>query len=94
MPWPARKQVADHITNPMTRWDFVGRTLGMLFNVDPARPIGTVWEDCTMRAMMAQMLIKDKTGKLDAMNRSSGYNTDAGIEFGTELLNVAEALTV
>lgn len=67
------------------RWDFVGRSLGMLMNVSPARPSGELWSDVQSRAMMAQMLIKDTTGKLDAMNASVGYNHDAGVTFGGEV---------
>lgn len=65
----------------------------MMCNVNPARPSGEVWKDVQMRAMMSQMLIKDTTGQLERMNNSVGYNDDAGIEFGDEILRAADELT-
>lgn len=35
--------------------------------------------------MHAHVLIQDKTGLLDKMNASVGYNDDAGVEFGKEI---------
>ena len=62
-------------------WDFVGRTRGMMVNVDPklspqARG-SQEWKDCLSRSALSQMLIKDKTGKLEMMNAATGYNDDA-----------------
>lgn len=41
---------------------------------------------------MSNMLIKDTTGKLEAMNASAGYNHDAGVEFGKEVEDTSQEL--
>lgn len=38
-----------------------------------------------LRCVLAKELILDHTGKLEQMNRATGYNDDAGIEFGEEI---------
>jgi len=38
------------------------------------------------------MLIKDRSGKLEAMNASAGHNDDAGVEFGLEIEEVSQEL--
>jgi hypothetical protein len=73
-------------------WDFIGRTLGMLAGVDPVRPRGGPWADILSRCTLSKMLILDTTGKLNAMNRSVGYNDDEGIEFTEEIKNEAQNL--
>ncbi|GAB7345772.1 hypothetical protein MBLNU457_4039t1 [Dothideomycetes sp. NU457] len=37
------------------------------------------------RTMHSHVLIMDKTGLLEKMNKSVGYNHDAGVEFGKEI---------
>lgn len=75
------------------QWDFIGRSLFMLQSVDPAKPRGTAWTDVQGRSMMAQVLMTDSTGKLEAMNRQMGYKDDAGVEFGEQVLAAVAALT-
>lgn len=41
---------------------------------------------------MAEMLILDTTGQLEAMNASVGYHDDAGIEFTEEIKQLAPRL--
>jgi len=41
---------------------------------------------------MAQMLIKDTSGRLDAMNASAGYSSVGGVEFTDEIKAAADAL--
>ncbi|KAI5267774.1 hypothetical protein E4T47_07934 [Aureobasidium subglaciale] len=43
------------------------------------------WKDVILRCVLAKELILDKTGKLEQMNRDTGYNDDAGIDFGEEI---------
>jgi len=65
--------------------------------VDPALPMrarrSEMWTDVSSRNTMAQMLILDTTGKLEAMNRMGGYSDDTGIEFTDEIKAAAEDLT-
>ncbi|KAK4944816.1 hypothetical protein LTR66_007665 [Elasticomyces elasticus] len=65
-------------------WDFIGRTLGMLNQIDPKLPSRTkdAWEDVYGRASYGRVLIKDTTGVLQRTNASVGYKDDAGVEFG------------
>lgn len=61
-------------------WDFVGRTLGMLYSplIDPTNPRGEQWEEVTGRALYSDVLIKD-SGKLDIMCPDQrGRNTQFG----------------
>ena len=44
------------------------------------------------RTSMAKQLILDNTGKLNATNASVAYSHDEGIEFGPEILALAEML--
>lgn len=76
----------------LLRWDFVGRTWGLLHNVSSSRPSGGPWEDVRTRAMMTKMLITNTTGKLNAMNASVGHDYDDRVEFGDEILKAADDL--
>jgi hypothetical protein len=40
-------------------WDFVGRTLGMLYMLDPAAPKGDAWEDVAGRCGYARHLMEN-----------------------------------
>ncbi|THY61962.1 hypothetical protein D6C97_03328 [Aureobasidium pullulans] len=68
-------------------WDFLARTSGTLVNVPPRNPScsNKYWKDVVLRCVLAKELILDHTGKLEQMNRATGYNDDAGIEFGEEI---------
>ena len=78
------------------RWDFIGRTRGMMHAVDPSfagrAQRSPAWKDIQSRAGMGQMLIEDTTGKLDAMNAGAGYRDDGGVEFGSQILEAAKEL--
>jgi len=50
------------------------------------------WKDILGRCGMAQMLIKDTSGRLDAMNASAGYSSVGGVEFTDEIKAAADAL--
>ncbi|TIA57663.1 hypothetical protein D6C77_06001 [Aureobasidium pullulans] len=58
-----------------------------LVNVPPRNPScsNKYWKDVILRCVLAKELILDHTGKLEQMNRATGYNDDAGIEFGEEI---------
>jgi len=68
----------------------------MLAMVDPSLSAASKrsqpFKDVVSRTMMSNMLIKDRSGKLEAMNASSGHNHDAGIEFGQEVESTSEEL--
>lgn len=69
-------------------WDFVGRTRGMLVNVDPSLSPrarrSQAWTDCQSRSALSKMLIQDKSGKLEAMNASTGHHDDqVGLSSGS-----------
>ena len=80
-------------------WDFHGRTLGMLYNIDPARPLRTsgqreAWSDIVSRAVMgAGLLLDDHPGMLDMMVEST-YPNQSGPRpvIGEELLESARKL--
>lgn len=58
-------------------WDFVGRTLGMLYNIQPSRPQSqkSAWADIQSRnAMASELLLDSKPGMLDMMVQSSYPN--------------------
>jgi len=69
----------------------------MISAVDPTLPMrarrSEMWTDVSSRKAMAQMLILDTSGKLEAMNSMGGYSDDAGIEFTDEIKAAAEDLT-
>lgn len=75
-------------------WDFVLRTFQHLVaQVSPQDPWASpMFEDVLQRAVMAQMLCLDETGKLEAGNASVGYNDDAGVDFGDEIKTAAAKL--
>lgn len=67
----------------------------MLVNkVDPAKAGGSAWDDVKSGVITAQELIKDTTGKLEAISQAAGHNHDQGVEFGPEVLAAADALTM
>lgn len=72
------------------------RTFGMMNAIpDPSRldQFQDFWDgDIKGRTVMGVMLIKDTTGRLDSMNQSVGYNHDHGIEFGPEILSLADEM--
>lgn len=80
-------------------WDFVGRTLSMLYNVDPtledlSEKDNENWNDAHGRAVYAGMLITNKMkGALDLMTEST-YPGQKGKhpEFGDEILKLAGEL--
>lgn len=75
------------LTTP--RWDFVNRTKYYFTSVDPSLSEASkqtqAFANLCSRTMHAHVLIQDKTGLLDKMNASVGYNDDAGVEFGKEI---------
>ncbi|KAI4795046.1 hypothetical protein E4T44_12419 [Aureobasidium sp. EXF-8845] len=74
-------------------WDFVTRTFQMLIaTVNPRNPSGEAFMDIATRSMLAQQLILDTTGRLESMNRSVGYNHDAGVSFSDEVKAEAQKL--
>lgn len=64
----------------------------MLTRIPPDSPRGPDWNDVQGRAVFAQMLIKDTTGKLDDMLRGVGYGVDPKLKFSEEILGVADEL--
>jgi hypothetical protein len=78
-------------------WDFILRTFQHLAaQVSPQRPFSSpMWlGEVVGRTTLAKQLILDDTGKLDAMNAGMGYSDDADVEFGPEILALAEMLQV
>ncbi|KAF2429324.1 hypothetical protein EJ08DRAFT_650537 [Tothia fuscella] len=78
-------------------WDFIGRTLGFLYMVNPERPRGELWDDVKSRLCLADVLIRDDE-KLDKMmDDTYGDKTDPA-EFGEEIVEAskkaAEGLTM
>ena len=76
-------------TDSRTRWDFVGRTFGMITALDPTLPKlkdRTAWKEVVGRCQMARTLITDKTGKLDTMVQS---NDPKDYQFGDEIEKLA-----
>ena len=79
-------------------WDFVGRTLSMLYKVPPntsVKMLGTesdTWSDVVGRSVVAANLIADaKPGMLDMMVQSSGPS-GANSDFGEEILGIANEM--
>lgn len=64
----------------------------MMANINHRTPQGGPWADILSRCALAKMLILDTTGKLNAMNRSVGYNADEGVEFTEEIKEEAQNL--
>lgn len=73
------------------RWDFVLRTLHMSLNIDPnsLEPRQLFTSEIEGRAMMAGVLIGDKTGKTESLHRSAGY-TQMDDAWGPEIETLAE----
>jgi len=80
------------VTDGCFRWDFIGRSLGMLSAVDPQTPRSPMWTEVLGRAALAKSLIMDTTGKLENMNRGVGYHDDADVEFTPEIKEEAGKL--
>lgn len=76
----------------LLRWDFTGRTLGMLWAIDYKNPLSNreQWTDCSGRTMMSTIMIADKSEKLDRMSASPGY--DSTVEFGPEIERFAAGM--
>jgi len=76
-------------------WDFVGRTLGLLARVDPKLPntpaVKAQLGDIEGRVQLADMLIRDRDGKLEMMMGPSGDRED-GVEFGSEIETASSEL--
>lgn len=64
----------------------------MLANIDPKMPCGDSWTNLLMRILVSKKLILDTTGKLEAMDRATGYNDDAGVDFTPQIRAEAERL--
>lgn len=73
-------------------WDYVGRTLGMLYMLDPSPgsynrgPQGEIFSECQGRTAFAKGLIEDTSGKLDMMCPD---DEDQDIEFGDAITTAA-----
>lgn len=80
-------------------WDFIGRTLGMLYNIDPKLPRRTnneweAWAAIISRNVMGgNLLLDDKPGMLDMMVDST-YPNQSGPRpvIGEEILEAAKKL--
>ncbi|KAL6718314.1 hypothetical protein ACLMJK_004403 [Lecanora helva] len=81
-------------------WDFVGRTVAKLYQIDPSlsddmpKQQKEEWTDVQGRATMAAMLILDvKSGMLD-MQVQAAYPGMKGekVEFGEEILGIAREI--
>lgn len=79
-------------------WDFIGRTLGMLYIV-PSSLEGLsssqqeTWNDVVGRSVMgAGLILDEKPGMLDQMLQMSYPGGDRNVDFGNEVLEVARAL--
>jgi hypothetical protein len=76
------------------RWDFVGRTWGMLFAVDANNPQGMAWLCIVTRAYTAMKLIRNPSEKIDDLMMAVGYIKDDGIEFTAAMKKEARKLDV
>lgn len=90
-------QPANDKNNVYFMWDFVGRTLGMLFRMDPELPRGidAMMEDVIVRTTTACNLILDsQKGMLDDMTESQ-YPEQKGKHpsFGEEILTLAREMS-
>ncbi|KAI5199683.1 hypothetical protein E4T38_06912 [Aureobasidium subglaciale] len=68
-------------------WDYIFRTFGTLQNAPARNPNcrDDSWKGLILRCVLAKELILDKIGRLEQMNRDTGYNDDAGIDFGEKI---------
>lgn len=80
-------------------WDFVGRTLGKLYQVNPTLDFGSneereMWADIEGRATMAALLITDKVpGMLNQMvEQLYSDQTDQHPAFGEDIVKMAETI--
>ena len=78
-------------------WDFVGRTLAMLYALDSSLPQTPhqkeQWAEVTSRAFYARTLILDEGGKLDMMvNIGSTDGSVQTADFGDEVKQAARKL--
>ena len=76
-------------------WDFMGRTLGMLYAVNPKlEGKAEGWMDVQSRSQMAAMLMLDrKPGMLNQMVESTyGGQKGQHPEFGEDILSIAREL--
>ncbi|KAL9000693.1 MAG: hypothetical protein Q9169_000729 [Polycauliona sp. 2 TL-2023] len=81
------------------QWDFVGRTLGMFYNINPtlqglSKDEKEKWEDAKGRTTFAKMLILDtQPGMLNMMTETT-YPDQKGAhpDFGEEILELARHL--
>lgn len=84
-------------------WDFHGRTLGLLYNIDPKLSFGAgtsqqqeAWSDIVSRSVMgAALLLDEKPGMLDMMVEGT-YPNQSGPRpvVGEEVLEAARKLKV
>lgn len=80
-------------------WDFHGRTLGMLYNIDPKLPLRTnrekeAWADIMSRsAMGANLLLDTNRGMLDMMVQGT-YPSQSSPQpvIGEDILEAARKL--
>jgi hypothetical protein len=80
-------------------WDFIGRTLGMLYNVDPKVSFESsgqkeAWSDVVGRSVMgAGLLLDDHPGMLDMMVEGT-YPNQSGPRpvIGEDILEAARKL--
>lgn len=84
--------LANTILSVYFMWDYVGRTLGMLYMLDPSPgnynrgQQGEIFRECQGRTVFAKALIEDTSGKLDMMCPD---DEDQDIEFGEAITNAA-----
>jgi hypothetical protein len=73
-------------------WDFVGRTLGMLYALDPSLPAREKkqWDEVSNRCAYGNMLVHDKTGMLETMCPDE---RGTGVQLGEDVENLAEKTT-
>ncbi|KAF2660957.1 hypothetical protein K491DRAFT_687773 [Lophiostoma macrostomum CBS 122681] len=95
---PNRNQTFDTPANSKNKvyfmWDYLLRTFQHIAaQLSPQHPtFSEMWMDVTTRTLMAHELMLDETGKLEAGNRSIGYNDDHGVEFTDEIKTLAKEL--
>ncbi|KAK6334039.1 hypothetical protein TWF696_002543 [Orbilia brochopaga] len=74
-------------------WDFVGRTMGMINNIQSPNNLArnSVWKDVVGRSIMANMLIQDesKGDQMHQMTWRDGF--DRRFPFGDEVKQASEA---
>ena len=82
---------ANRKTKVYHMWDFISRTLSILWVVDLDLPSSQkpLWTEALGRAVLAKSMIEDKTGKTDTMCPDD-YGTQ--VEFGGDILAIAQRL--